>query len=84
MNTADVLRAIPSQEESSFNEFVRDLRAEGAFDPDTDSWADLFEALDFLEQAGLVEIDRGFNNRINTLLLTPDGAAQVKEQRTAR
>lgn len=76
MTTTDILSAIPSTESASFNEFLGALE-----DVPTDSieWRALFDVLDHLESVGLVEIDRGYNNRINELQLTEAGAAHVRE-----
>lgn len=76
MDIADVLLAISSTEESTFNEFVSGLPEVPS---DSTEWSELFQQLDHLESAGLVEIDRGYNNRINSLQLTADGVQQVKE-----
>lgn len=73
MTSAQVLSAIPSTEPATFNEFLRALG--GDFDGD---WRELFQTVEFLENAGLVEVER-LNGRIDTLILTEAGVAQVRE-----
>lgn len=76
MNTIDVLLAIPATEPASFNEFLHGLPE---VPTESSEWAELFQQLDHLESTELVEIDRGFNNKINSLQLTEHGAQHVKE-----
>jgi hypothetical protein len=86
----EILAAIPSTEPATFSEFLDGL-------PDTPekgdrgAWAELFEQLRWAEQAGLVEIERegakgdfkegGGPNRIESLMLTAEGAAVVRRER---
>lgn len=74
MTFPELLQAIPSTEPASFNELMRAIG--GHFDGE---WAELFQQLDHAESLGLVEIDRGYNNRISAVQLTAAGADQVRE-----
>jgi predicted transcriptional regulator len=71
-----MLQAIPSTEPASFNEFLRgydDAPERG----DKGGWSELFQDLETLESQGLIEIERA-NGRIDTLMLTADGADVVR------
>jgi predicted transcriptional regulator len=76
MHNIKMLSAIPSTEPASFNEFLRgyDDRPERG---DKSGWAELFTDLETLESQGLVEIER-VNGRIDTLMLTVEGADVVR------
>lgn len=71
-----MLAAIPSTEPASFNEFLRgyDDRPERG---DKGAWAEMFQDLETLEAQGLIEIER-VNGKIDTLILTDEGAALVR------
>lgn len=76
MDEMTILKAIPSTKEASFNEFVNGL---GSDKPtDRDEWRVLFLQLERLEADGLVEIER-LGDRIDTLILTTEGADKVRE-----
>jgi predicted transcriptional regulator len=71
-----ILRAIPSTEPATFNEFLRgydDAPERG----DKSGWSELFQDLETLESQGLVEIERN-NGRIDTLMLTAEGVDTVR------
>lgn len=76
MNTTDVLLAISATEECNFNEFLNGLPE---IPSDSEQWKELFQQLDHLASAGLVSIDRGYNNRINGMQLTQEGIEHAKE-----
>lgn len=76
MTITDILLAISSTEESTFNEFVSGLPDKPE---ESSEWAELFQQLDYLESLELVVIDRGYNSRINSLQLTEHGVQHVKE-----
>lgn len=76
MEPLTILRAISSHELSSFGEFCGALGSEKP--TNNDEWRVLFLQLERLEADGLVEIER-LGNKIDTLILTIDGADRVRE-----
>lgn len=78
MNTADVLSAIPYTEPATFTELISALPDRP---DDSEDWKELFEILDMLSGLGLIEVERGFNNRIDNVQLTEEGVAHVRDMR---
>jgi hypothetical protein len=75
----EILAAIPSTEPATFSEFLNalpDVPEKG----DREAWAELFEQLRFLEQCGLVEVERATGS-LESLLLTGEGAEKVRSMR---
>lgn len=71
-----ILAAIGSTEPSTFAEFCRsykDCPAKG----DTAAWREVFATLEWLEHQKMVIIERE-NRRIESLILTDEGAARVR------
>ena len=77
MHNMKMLAAIPSTEPATFNEFLRgyDNRPERG---DSPAWSEMFQDLETLESQGLIEIERALNGKIDTLILTSDGANVVR------
>lgn len=76
-----ILSAIPSTEPATFNEFLSalpDVPEKG----DRIEWSVLFAQLRRLEIDGLIEVERANSGgSIESLMLTGEGAAQVKGKR---
>lgn len=77
MNIIDILRAIPSTEPATFNEFCNGLPDCPEKD-DKRAWANLFQLIKMAEDMELVEIER-FGSRIDAMQLTTLGAERVRE-----
>jgi len=74
----EILRACPSTEPATFNEFLRGLKdvpAKG----DREAWAELFDRVRQAENMGLIEVDRGSNDRMESFVLTDEGVAALKK-----
>lgn len=76
MNITDILLAISATEECTFNEFLNGLPEVPS---DSEQWKELFKQLEHLSAVGLIDMDRGYNNRINSLQLTDEGVQHARE-----
>jgi len=81
MDTDTVLAAASSAEPSDFNELCRGLG--GDCPQDRAEWATLFRTIEECERNGLMEVSR-LDGRIDTVILTEAGAAQVRAKLDAK
>lgn len=72
-----LLEAI-SNSGSTFSEFCRDY-SDTPERGDREAWAVLFDKLEMCEKLGLVQVERSDNRRIESLTLTEQGAARLRE-----
>lgn len=77
MTLDDVLAAIPGTAGADFGEFCSGLGAGRPEAGDRDGWREVFTLLGECERNGLVKVER-VEGKIETLILTPAGAAQVR------
>lgn len=77
MNAFVILSAIPYTEPATFNELLAALSDRP---DDSEGWHELFETLEMLEGLGLIEVERAFNNRIDSVQLTEEGVAHVRDK----
>lgn len=73
----DILRACPSTEPATFNEFLRGL-ANPPMKGEREEWASLFRQIEYAESEGLIEVERT-NGKIDSLILTQDGIGRLKK-----
>jgi hypothetical protein len=73
-----ILGAISSTEPSTFKEFLNGL--DGDVPSERSEWSEMFADLRNLESRGLVEVSRA-GSQIDSLQLTADGVARIKELR---
>ncbi len=83
MTTDDILAAVSSTECVDFGEFCGGPGADRPEAGDRAGWRDVFTLLGDCEREGLVEVER-VGGKIETLILTPAGAAKVRAKLDAR
>ncbi|MEW6212922.1 MAG: hypothetical protein AB1631_31655 [Acidobacteriota bacterium] len=81
MELIELLSAIGSTEPSSFGEFCSSLGADRPEQGDRPAWSALFRELERAERDGLVEIERDGRGRIDSLMLTSEGAARIRDMK---
>jgi hypothetical protein len=75
----DILEVVPSTEPATFGEF---LNALADVPTEKSDWRDLFETIRSATDLGLIEVDRDHKtDKINSLQLTADGVATLKDLR---
>ena len=81
MNDEQLLDLVSSTETMSFYELCSALGEDRPEKDDRKAWWELFQALERLEKAGLIEVERDAKSRIDSLILTEAGVSEVREAR---
>jgi hypothetical protein len=81
---AELLACIGFNEATNFSEWCRAMRQQGIYPDDKGEWRACFSLVRYCESQKLLEVERDPTDNIESLQLTEEGAALVREFDDAR